>query len=105
MDVIVVDSEAYKQQEETLNLLRKLFLDVVAELKEAKNERYLSVEEVSELTGFSKDWVYARKTDIGFFQEGKDLRFWKPNVLKYMALRSIEPKVNKVFKTLHRKSA
>lgn len=102
MEVITIESAAYKELLQVISLQMTLFLNLVEELKDTKNEKYLSVEEVCELTGFSKDWVYARKADIGYFSEGKDLKFWKPNVLKYMSQRSIEPKVSKVFKTLRR---
>lgn len=95
MEVITIESSAYKELLQTLTLQRTLFLETVAQLKEAKNDKWMSVSEVLEYTGFSRQWLMARKNDIGFFQDGKDLRFLKSNVIKFMSLRSVEPKINK----------
>lgn len=95
MEVITIESETYKEQEARLRLLEKLFLQVVAELRETKNDRWIGVKEVREFTGFSTNWIMARKLDFGFFQDGKDLKFYKPNVMAYMISRSIDPKINK----------
>jgi hypothetical protein len=95
MEVIVIETEAYKQLQHHLENIERLFLDTVAELKELKNEKYWSVADVMEYTGFSSDWVLARKEHFGFFKEGKDYRFFKANVIKYMSLRSVEPKINR----------
>lgn len=95
MDVMVMETEAYRQLERRLETMERLFLQVVEELKEAKNDRWMSVKEVMEYTGFGIDWVMARKQHFGFFQDGKDLKFWNPNVIKYMSLRSVEPKIDR----------
>jgi hypothetical protein len=102
MEVYTIESEAYKAQQESLNLLRKLFLDTVEELKEAKDNKWMSVAEVMQFTGFSRQWLMMRKHDIGYFQDGKDLRFWKPDLIKFMELRSVKPKINKTLLKLQR---
>lgn len=105
MEVIVIESGAYKELVDTLALQRTLFLEVVSELKTLKNEKYWSVSDVMEFTGFSKDWVLARKEHFGFFQDGKDLKFYKPNVMRYLELRSVAPKVNRQLLKLKSRSA
>jgi len=99
MEVIVIESEAYKQLITRIENIERLFIEAISELKEAKNDRYWSVEEVAEFTGFCESWVRKRKEHMGFFQEGKDLKFLKSNVLKYMSQRSVDPKVNRALKT------
>lgn len=102
MEFYAIESEAFKSQQESLNLLRKLFLDTVEELKEAKDNKWMSVAEVMQFTGFSRQWLMMRKHDIGYFQDGKDLRFWKPDLIKFMELRSVKPKINKTLLKLQR---
>jgi hypothetical protein len=100
MEVVVIEAEAFQQLLARIENMEKLFLETVKDFKDKSNERWLTIFEVAELTGFSRAWVYHRKDYIGFFQEGKDLRFWKQDVIKFMNLRSIEPKINKALKTL-----
>jgi hypothetical protein len=102
MKVITIKSKDYKAQQENLAILRELFLKTVEELKEAKQDKWMSVEEVAEFTGFSRDWVYDHKEDIGFFHNGGHLKFWKPDVMKFMELRSVKPKINKTLLKLQK---
>ena len=43
MEVVTVESTAYKTQQRDLDLLRELFLETVTELKQAKQDKWLSV--------------------------------------------------------------
>ena len=62
------------------------------ELKHLKDDRWMTLQEVQEYTGFSYDWVYKRRESIGFFQEGSSIRFKKSVVDAYMLANSITPK-------------
>lgn len=96
-EVIVIDSEVYKEQNARLAMMEKLFLNVVNELHDKENERWISVQQVMEYTGFSRQWVMNRKDVLGFFQDGKDLRFWKPDVMSFMSTRAIHPSKKNIY--------
>lgn len=85
MDVIVIESQAYKDIvgmfETTLNTVTKL----AEENKKLKDDRWMSLKEVMKYLGFGKEWVLARKSELGYFQVGcKDLKFRKSKIDLYM---------------------
>jgi hypothetical protein len=102
MEVIVMESIAFKTIMARLENLENLFLKTIKKVEDSSLDRWMSVEEVAEFTGFSKDWVYDHKEDIGFFHNGGHLKFWKPDVTKFMELRSVKPRINKTLLKLQK---
>jgi len=86
MDVIVIESPAFKK------LMDRL--DRIEEATKKDGDRWLSMKDAQDYTGFGKDWLNARKEEIGYFQDGcKDIRFYKSNIDKYFKAKTILRKV------------
>lgn len=87
MEVIVIESEAYK------NLMFKIDTLFKALTKPVKEEdKWLTMEEVMEYTGFKYSWIMTRRSRIGYFRDGNGLRFKKANIDKYMEANSFKIK-------------
>lgn len=87
MEVIVIESEAFKRLEH--------LIERAAKASDDKDEIF-NLEQAGEYIGVTGQWVYARRDRIGYIQEGKILRFRKKNIDKYLDSISIAPKgVNK----------
>lgn len=87
MEGLFFESAAYKEMMYKLDVV---FKAVTAPVKET--DKWMSMEEVVEYTGFSRTWVMHRKNKIGCFSDGKGLRFKKSNVDKYMEANSFKVK-------------
>ena len=88
MEVIVIESEAFKRIEYMLKRAAQLGKepDVIYTLEEAAN--YLRVD---------KKWIQTRKDKIGFFQEGRVIRIRKSAIDKYFDSLTIKPRIKKMF--------
>lgn len=84
MDFKVLTAEEYHELKQDLTCIRKMFTDAVAELKQLKSDRLMTMKEVCEYTGFGEAWVLRHKDKIGYSQIGcKDLRFRKEHIDNY----------------------
>lgn len=63
--------------------LEGMVSSTLSQLKD-KSKPYLSTTEVTQLTGFSKNWVLLNKEKIGFSKLGKDLIFKRTDVADYI---------------------
>lgn len=92
--VAVIDKEALStllaNHEEAVDLVRTL----AAENSGLKRKTYLTVHEVSEMTGFGEKWIRAKKDEIGFYDKG-GLRFHRKDVENWLQKYYIKPKERK----------
>ena len=82
-----IESKAYQNFMFKIDTLFKAFTKPIKE-----EYKWMSVEDVVNYTGFSKTWVVVLKYKIGCFEDGKDLRFKKANIDKYMESNSFKLK-------------
>lgn len=82
MEVIVIESEAFKRIE--------YLLERAAQLNK-EPDIIMTMEEAAEYLRVEKQWVYARRKKIGFFQESKTILFRKSALDKYFQAHSIDP--------------
>ena len=87
MEGLFFESSAYKEMMFKLDVVFKLATKPVKE-----EDKWLTMEDVVSYVGFSRTWVMYRKNKIGCFKDGKDLRFKKSNVDKYMDANSFKVK-------------
>lgn len=83
MEVIVIESDAFKHLTKTLEKAVDKITDVMAENVELKEDRWMSVEDAAKYVGFERQWLINRKEDIGCFQEGTSIRFKKSDLDAY----------------------
>ncbi|AMR34188.1 hypothetical protein A0256_23410 [Mucilaginibacter sp. PAMC 26640] len=74
--------------------LEKTMMDAISKLSDTKN-KYLSVHEVTQFTGFGKKWVQDHKQDIGFSTVGGCLRFKREDVESFMSQNYFKSKSKK----------
>ena len=93
MEVIVIESEAFKAIEGMVSNILSVVTAQSNEIKQLKDNRLMSVKEVCSYTGFGIDWVNKHKEHIGYTQIGcKDLRFYKEDVDSYFLKHRIQSK-------------
>lgn len=90
MEVIVIESEAFKRLE--------YLIERVAQLGK-EQDVIMSLEEAAEYLRVDKQWVYSRRRKIGFIQEGKVLRLRKSAIDKFLDTLTVKPKVNNITNT------
>jgi len=94
MDVIVIDSVVFKQIVGMFETIQKTVVELAEENKHLKDNRLMTLKEVSEYTGFGSAWVQKHKDYIGYSQIGcKDLRFYKDNIDAYFQKHFIQKKI------------
>lgn len=93
MSVELITQEDLNEIKRFMEYQAKRIEEQHMELISLKDDRWMSVDEVSDYTGFGPKWVAARKEKFGFFQDGKDIKFKKSNVDAYLKRNSIEPKI------------
>jgi hypothetical protein len=71
--------------------MKMTVVSTMEELKNAKKD-YLTVREVMEITGFTKQWVTNYKQNIGFTCVGSHLRFKRQDVEDFMNRFYVKPK-------------
>ena len=77
MEVITIESQAYKNIMDKLN-------DIYEATLASQKDLYLSSKQVSEMTGFKNDWIHTHKHEIGHSLVDGQLRFKRKDVLEYM---------------------
>lgn len=75
--------------------MREFVKQTAAELSDTRKP-YLSTQEVMQLTGFSLDWVNDHKSDIGFSNVGRTIRFKRKDVEAFMELNYLKSKTRRV---------
>lgn len=82
MQVITIEHEAFKRWETLLERAAQLGKE---------QDTIMTMEEAAEYLRVEKQWVYARRKKIGFFQESKTILFRKSALDKYFNAHLIEP--------------
>lgn len=82
MEVITIEHEAFKEI--------KFLLERAAGLNE-KEDPIMTIEEAAKYLRVERQWVYARRKRIGFFQESKTILFRKSAIDKYFESLSVKP--------------
>jgi hypothetical protein len=90
MNVITIESEAFAALERKMDNILNIYLETLS--NSLKENRLMSVSDVIQYTGFKSNWINERKADIGYFQDGKDLRFYKADVDAYFKKNFIKRK-------------
>lgn len=84
MNFTVFDETKVKEWDSKLETILQTIERLNKENISLKDNRLMSVGDVADYTGFSKQWVVSHKEEIGYSQIGtKDLRFYKDNVDAY----------------------
>lgn len=92
MEVITMESEAWKALIADIEEAKKLTKAMFDKMNDTAQDRWFSPKDAAEYTGFNIAWIKARSAKIGAFQDGKGLRFKKSNVDKYMEKNSFKAK-------------
>lgn len=92
MEVIVIDSPAFQKMETMFSELVKMNRQLAEENKSLQLKRLLSVKDVCDITGYSENTVLRRKEEIGFFCEGKDIKFKPVDVDNWIDRNYIKPR-------------
>ncbi len=89
-EVITIESQAWKSIMFNIERAMQTTEQIARELRQVKEDRWMTLEEVAEFTGFKSTWITARKRDLGGFKQGKGLRFKKSKVDQYMEEHSYQ---------------
>lgn len=92
MEVRVIETSAIQKFEEMFIAACKRIEEAADEKKFYHEKRLLSAKEVGRLTGFSQGSILKRKHEIGFFTQGKDIRFRMKDVEKWIEQNYIRPR-------------
>lgn len=92
MEVITVESGAWKSLIADLEETRKLIQAMFDKMSDAAADRWLSPKEAAEYVGFKPAWIKARSHKIGAFKDGCGLRFKRSDIDKYMQKNSFKAK-------------
>lgn len=71
-------------KEEMIEILRQTVRDELKTRTEIDDIKLLSPEEVADILGFSKDYVYEIKNKIGFYKLGRKIAFKRADVLSFI---------------------
>lgn len=86
MEVIVIESEAFKRLE--------YLIERAAQLGKEKDQIF-TLEEAAEYVGVEKQWIYSRRRKIGFIQEAKIIRIRKSALDAFLETLTIKPRIKK----------
>lgn len=92
MEVITVESGAWKALIADIEEANKCTRAMFAKMNDAVQDRWLSPEEAAEYVGFKPAWIKARSAKIGAFKDGCGLRFKRSDVDAYMKKNSFKAK-------------
>ncbi|MGV3684386.1 MAG: hypothetical protein ACO1NS_02085 [Daejeonella sp.] len=89
-EVIVVESDTFQKMQSMFSVAMEAVKQLSSENFILKN-RYLSAEEVGQLTGYHTKTIKIRKDEIGYITQGKDLKFKLDDVNTWMMRYYIKP--------------
>lgn len=92
MQVITIEDSAFKAIEGMVSNILNVVTAQNEEIKHLKDNRLMSIDEVSAYLGFGSKWIHQRKDLIGFFQDGKDIKMYKADVDAYITKNFIKRK-------------
>jgi hypothetical protein len=91
-EVIVIESETFQKMQNMFSELVRMNRKLAEENKNLQLKRLLRVEDICTMTGYSKNTVLRRKEEIGFFCEGKDIKFKSADVDNWIQSYYIKPR-------------
>lgn len=80
MNVIVIESEAFKR----LEFLIERTAELAEKIANKDPDRIFTLQQAAEYIGVTKQWVSSRKAKIGYFQESNVIRIKKSAIDKYL---------------------
>ena len=90
--VQVIDAGALNDLKNMFVESQRMVRELATENAALKSKKLLSVAEVAEMTGYSTVTINRRKEEIGFFTEGKDIKFKPSDVDAWIEENYIKPK-------------
>lgn len=96
MEVLVVESPIVTKWENMFTRMCEMHESALEENKKLKEKQWLSAQEVADLTPYKPATILARKSEIGFKQDGKNVIFYKPDVMAWVARDYNPPRALKV---------
>jgi len=95
MEVIAIESNTFQ---ELVTMFRTVCNEADTykrENKKLKEKKLLSAREVADLTGFNEKTIKLKKEEIGYFTDGKDVKFKPENVDAWIEERHIKPRAKR----------
>lgn len=83
MEVVTVESEAYKDMLYMFNEMKNLVSNNEKAIKKG-NITVLSADEVAECTGYTAQTILAWKDEIGYHTKGRLIRFFPEDVKEWL---------------------
>lgn len=93
--VQVIEAKALQHLTDMFEKSQKMVLDLARENADLKKRKMLTVSEVAKITGYSDRTIREKKHEIGFFSEGKDIRFKIDDVDRWIENNYIRPRKTK----------
>ncbi len=90
--VAVIDSNALSDLCDMFRESQRMVRELARENADLKKRKLLTVSDVAKLTGYTERTIRDRKHEIGFFTEGKDIRFKISDVDSWIDRYYIKPK-------------
>ena len=84
MEVIVIESAAWKALIFEIEESRKLVKAMFSQMTANSQDKWLSLDEAAKYAGFKPRWIRERSAKIGAFQDGCGLRFKRSDIDAYM---------------------
>lgn len=95
-----MESETFKKMQDMFEEVVRLHKELSDDVKRLKDKRLLTPKEVAELVGYNPNTIKQKKHEIGFFSEGKDVKFKLKDVEAWIDRNYINPRFQPGYKRL-----
>lgn len=92
MEVVVIEAEAFKAMQAMFNEVVRLHKELADDAARRRDKRLLTAKEVAEMVGYRYATIKLKKHEIGFFSEGKDVKFKLKDVEAWIDRNYIKPR-------------
>lgn len=93
MEVTIIEVERFNRLENMFSTTCEMLASATQRIKSmADDEQWLTTSEVAAITKYEEKTIRSKKHEIGFHGQGKDLKFKKKDVMKYMESYYIRPR-------------
>lgn len=96
MEVLVVESPIVQKWESMFTKMCEMHEIALEENKKLKEKLWLSAQDVADLTPYKAATILARKHEIGFKPDGKNVIFFRPDVMEWIGRDYNPPRALKV---------
>lgn len=95
-----MESAAFKEMQDMFKEVVRLHKELVDDAARRRDKRLLTAKEVAEMVGYRYGTIKLKKHEIGFFSEGKDVKFKLKDVEAWIERNYINPRFQQGYKRL-----